>query len=63
MMPADAFFDWLSLKLWIMYYNSELTREQKQENKRLLKEWEQNRVRVLPRQNGKSTLYRLFHGR
>lgn len=43
MLPADAFFDWLSLKLWILYYNMQLTPEEKRENKIALRKWEHER--------------------
>jgi hypothetical protein len=40
----EAFVSWLELKLWILYYNLQLTPEEKAENKAALKEWERDRA-------------------
>lgn len=43
MLPPEAFADWVALKLWILYYNMQLTKEEREENKRALAEWEAQR--------------------
>lgn len=39
----QALAEWLALKLWILYYNLQLTPEERAENRQLLKEWERER--------------------
>jgi len=39
----EAIAEWVSLKLWIWYYNMQLTPEERAENKAALAAWEKQR--------------------